>query len=386
MKIASALLAVLLACLSVAAVRQARRAWRDPDWEPGSTAQSPRSVVAMAILLISFAVFFAGGSVLADAAGVAGKDAGRGLVAVGFLGVIFAVVTIEATRRFGRPRFLIPPPMRPGYGRTVPLGPAGPTIADIQGAAAAQARETARGTLRASGAANRAGAPADSPPPRFDDEFILIAGPGSHQTGAVSDVGRLVLTTRRLILSTRRANLLGQSRSWPVADLQVIAAAPGGTEMTLRFTDGHEEVFTVEKHRGLWLSKVNKLLSLPRPITSWYGDPADKDRPVAVPDGAAVVVLWRANGEQRDRQLAYRVLLDGRKAAKIKRGKRIELPTSPGRHVIGLRSIWVGSRPIPFEAQAGQVLRFCCEPGGFPGMTQADMERDVTGYIRLRLL
>ena len=46
------------------------------------------------------------------------------------------------------------------------------------------------------------------------------------------------------------------------------------------------------------------------------GDPADAGRPVAVPDGAAVLVLWRAEGE----------------------------------------------------------------------MTQVDMERDVTGYIRLRRL
>jgi hypothetical protein len=97
-------------------------------------------------------------------------------------------------------------------------------------------------------------------------------------------------------------------------------------------------------------------------------------------------VLWRVEGEQRDRLLRYRVLLDGIKIAKIKPGKRIEFPVSPGRHFIYLRSIWVSSQFIPFEARAGQVLRFCCEPGGFPGMTQADMERDVTGYIRLRRL
>jgi hypothetical protein len=69
-----------------------------------------------------------------------------------------------------------------------------------------------------------------------------------------------------------------------------------------------------------------------------------------------------------------------------RRGGRIELPIAPGRHVLGLRSVWVGSPPLKFHADTGQVLRFCCEPGGFPGMTQADMERDVTGYIRLRHL
>jgi len=43
MKIAAPLLAILLAAFSVAAVRQAKRAWRDPDWEPALATQSPRS-------------------------------------------------------------------------------------------------------------------------------------------------------------------------------------------------------------------------------------------------------------------------------------------------------------------------------------------------------
>jgi hypothetical protein len=57
---------------------------------------------------------------------------------------------------------------------------------------------------------------------------------------------------------------------------------------------------------------------------------------------------------------------------------------SPGRGPIspGMSATRAG-RFLPFRAHAGQVVRFCCAPGGFPGMTQADMERDVTGYIRL---
>jgi hypothetical protein len=137
--------------------------------------------------------------------------------------------------------------------------------------------------------------------------------------------------------------------------------------MTLRFADGHQEVFTVEKHRDLWLGTVSKLLSLPRPVTSWCGDPAGTDRSVNVPHGTAVLMLWRAEGEQRDRLIGYRVLLDGHKVVKIKPGQQIEFAISPGRHVINLRSVWVGSRFIPFEAEAGQVLRReaanCRRPG-----------------------
>jgi hypothetical protein len=399
MKIATPVVTILLAAFSVVVVRQAKRAWRDPDWEPVSTGQSPRSPVAQAILIISFAVLLAGGSVIADLRGPAAKDAGAGLVLAGFAGLVFAGVTMETTKRYGRPRFLVPPPLRPGYGQGLSSGPAGPTIADIQEADTERAFEAARWAAHGVFAAEpeaaspaaaepaQAGAP-DSPAAGSGGEFIVIAGPGSHLAGGDSDTGRLVLTTRRLILSTRRPNLLGGERSWPVADMRDIAAGPGGTGLTLRFSDGRAEVFTVGKSRdrGLWLGRVTTLLSLPTPVTSWYGDPADTGAPVTVPEGAAVVVLWRVKGEQRDRLQRYRVLIDGRKAAKIRRGERIELPVPPGRHVIHLRSIWVGSQFIPFEARAGQVLRFCCEPGGFPGMTQADMERDVTGYIRLRRL
>ena len=380
MKIVSPLLAVVLAALSVVAIRQGRRAWRDPDWEPRSGSQSPRSVVALAVLMVSFAVLLAGASVLANVPGTGWKDAGAGLAAAGFVAITFAAISMETTKRFGRPRFLIPPPRRPGYERAGPPGSAEPTIAGIAAASEARVRAAAREAAWSfSTAADAAGSAAAS-------EFIVIAGQASHRGGAGSDAGRLTLTTSRLLLSTRRPNLSGQSRSWPVADLRAAVAGPGADAMTLLFADGREEVFTVDKHRGLWLDRIDKLLSLPRPVTSWYGDPADRDRTVAVPDGAAVLVLWRAEAEQRDRLIGYRVLLDRRKVAKIRPGQRLELPVSPGRHVLHLRSIWVGSQFIPFVAGAGQVLRFSCEPGGFPGMTQVDMERDVTGYIRLRRL
>jgi hypothetical protein len=378
MNIATPLVAAFLAALSVVFVRQARRAWRDPDWEPDSLTQSPRSPGAVAVMFVSFTVFFAGASVFYNAPAPVGRDVGAGLVAAGFLGLTSGGIAMVTTRRYGRPRFLVPPPVRPGYEQAVPPGTAGPTIAEIQEAREARAVEAAV-AARSFGTAGQEAADAD-------DEFIVIAGPGAHLTGAGSDAGRLVLSTRRLLLSTRRPNLLGQDRSWPVAELRAVAAGRGDTGMTLRFADGREEVFTVARHRDLWLGRVSRLLSLPRPVTSWYGDPADAGRPVAVPDGAAVLVLWRAEGERRDRRIGYRVLLDGRKAAKIRRGRRIELPVSPGRHVINLRSFWVGSQFIPFEARAGQVLRFCCEPGSFPGMTQVDMQRDVTSYIRLRRL
>jgi hypothetical protein len=266
MKIADPLLAALLAALSVYMIRQARRAWRDPDWEPDSLTQAPRSAVAGAALAVSFTVLLFGGSVFTDLPGMAAKDAGAGLVAAGFLGLVSAGITMATTKRYGRPRFLVPPPMRPGYEQAMPPGTAGPTIAEIQAADVGRAVAAAQGAARAFDAA-------DPPAPEADAEFIVIAGPGTHVTGAGSDAGRLVLTTRRLILSTRRPNLLGEHRSWPVAQVRAITAGPGNAGFTLHGTDGHDEVFTVEEHRDQWLSRGGRLLSLPQPVRSWYGDP-----------------------------------------------------------------------------------------------------------------
>ena len=223
MKIVSPLLAVLLAALSVVAVRQGRRAWRDPDWEPGSGSQSPRSVVALAVLMVSFAVLLAGASVLANVPGTGWKEAGAGLAAAGFVAITFAAISMETTKRFGRPRFLIPPARRPGYERAAP----GFRRADHR---------------RDSGSQRSAGT-CGGPGGRLVVQYGgRCRGLGSRQrvhrdrrTGKPPGRSgqrrrRLTLTTSRLLLSTRRPNLSGQSRSWPVADLHAVVAGPVRTQ------------------------------------------------------------------------------------------------------------------------------------------------------------
>jgi hypothetical protein len=378
MAILALLGAAVTGLLSVYTVRQARRAWRNPGWEPDSLSQSARSAVPMAILAISFTVLLAGGAVAALTPKGAGEQlAGDVGVAVGMLGLFAALGTMATTRKFGRPRFMIPPPQRPGYA--VPYGSGAPTMAELQADIATRALEAA---LR-----DPAGTASAWQDPGDVAEFIVIAGWGSHQTPGGRDAGRLVLTTHQLFLSTRQPNISGQ-RHWLVTNMRDVSAGPGDAGLTLHLADGRTEIFTLERHRDVWLNRVSRLLSLPRPITNWYGDPADAQtyHPAALPAGQALIVLWRAQGELRDRFSGYRVLIDNRRAAMIRRAQRIEFPISPGRHIIFLRSAWLGSRFVAFEAMAGQVLRFCCEPGGFPGMTEADMQGDVTGYIRLRRL
>jgi hypothetical protein len=103
--------------------------------------------------------------------------------------------------------------MRPERDR---IAPSGPTVAEFQ------ASRTVRATAAAQGAADDAGSAAN-------DEFIVIAGPGSHLTAAAEggrDTGRLVLTTRRLFRSTRRPDPAGHDRSWLVRDLRGSSAGP----------------------------------------------------------------------------------------------------------------------------------------------------------------
>lgn len=362
MGVGAPVLAVLLGLFAVVTVRQARRAWRDPDWEPASTSQSPRSPVPLAALVVSFTVFLAGGSLIYDVPAIAAQGIGGLLIAAGLLGLLFSLITGATTSRWQRPRFIVPPSRRPGYvhpaikvPRAEPVPPG--TVGDAVSGAGEEFVE-----------------------------FVVIAGSGSHLVGDVADTGRLVLTSRRLILSTRRPDIPGAARTWPVAQLVEVLPSRGDGGLTVRLTGGHEERFTVDKRRDMWLDRMSRLLSMPLPVTSWYGDPPGADGPVHAPAGKAVVALFRAEGERRDRLIGYRVLLDGRRVGKIRRGQRIEIPVPAGRHVLHLRSIWVGSPFLRFHAEAGQVIRFCCEPGGFPGMTQPDMERDITGYIRLRRL
>jgi hypothetical protein len=403
MKIACPVLAAVLIALSVLGVQQARRVWHEPAAVLGR--RPPRSAWAGAALMICFAVLLVGGSVAFDVPGAAGEQGGAALIGAGLAGIIIAMIGMETTRRFGRPAFLVPPALRAGAGsaagRRAESAPAEAGTAGTEPAEAARpdavpasAAEAAPAEAGAAGAGPVAAGPAAAVPAGAgvaeaqgvasadEGEFIVIAGRGSH----LGEEGRLVLTTRRLALGEPGPQSAVGDGEWLLDGLREVVPGPGESGLTLRFAGGREESFTVDRDRDLWVATAGKLLSLAAPVTSWYGDPADDERAVPVPDGSAVVVLTRVEGEQQDRGLGYRVMLDRRRAGKIKRGQRVELPVPPGRHVLALRTTWVGSRTIPFEAQAGQVLRFCCEPGGFPGMTRADMERDQAAYIRLRRL
>lgn len=89
-----------------------------------------------------------------------------------------------------------------------------------------------------------------------------------------------------------------------------------------------------------------------RPATYGYGASAP-----------TIVIHRHAEGWQ-DRFRAYRILLDGRPVAKIKRGESYEFPVAPGEHTILLTSAWYSSRPAHVELRKGERATFVCGPGG----------------------
>lgn len=90
-------------------------------------------------------------------------------------------------------------------------------------------------------------------------------------------------------------------------------------------------------------------------------------------DPAATIVISRKDGGSRDRFRSYAIMVDGNLVGKVKRGQRVELPVSHGRHELFLKIDWCTSRSITFGAQPGAVIEFFCEPGepavaGIPGL------------------
>ena len=80
----------------------------------------------------------------------------------------------------------------------------------------------------------------------------------------------------------------------------------------------------------------------------------------------------------RDRARSYGVVIDGEQAAKIKRGQRIELPVTSGRHEIFMRINWGTSHRIELDVLPGESIQLFCATGGRQlGEGYIDLTRSV---------
>jgi hypothetical protein len=105
------------------------------------------------------------------------------------------------------------------------------------------------------------------------------------------------------------------------------------------------------------------------------------------PSDAATIVLRRERGGYRDILRSYQVMLDGKMAAKIKRGQTVTLPIAAGPHEIFVRIDWCRSPSVDVDAKAGQVIELSCEPAGAATEGLGAVVGQATGsYIRLSRL
>jgi hypothetical protein len=75
------------------------------------------------------------------------------------------------------------------------------------------------------------------------------------------------------------------------------------------------------------------------------------------------IVVSRDQRGWRDRARSYDVVIDGEQVAKIKRGRRIELPITSGRHEILMRINWGMSQSIQLDILPGESIQLFCTTG-----------------------
>jgi len=78
-------------------------------------------------------------------------------------------------------------------------------------------------------------------------------------------------------------------------------------------------------------------------------------------DGSSLVIT-RSDHQHRDRDRDYLVLVDDIEVGSIAAGDARTFTVSPGVHTLKLRIDMTGSPAISCKVEAGQVLRFVCEP------------------------
>lgn len=92
-----------------------------------------------------------------------------------------------------------------------------------------------------------------------------------------------------------------------------------------------------------------------------------------------VITLSRTASGWRDRLRRYQVIIDGELVAWIKRGERLDLPVTPGRHMVQLRISWASSPRLGLEVPAGEIVALECAPGHVPPFGPG-----AENYIELR--
>ena len=99
------------------------------------------------------------------------------------------------------------------------------------------------------------------------------------------------------------------------------------------------------------------------------------------------VIQVERDKSMTDALRAYKVVVDGETAGKVRRGKRVRVDVAPGPHEVWMKVDWTKSAPIELELQPGEEATLICSPNrsalSSPGSNLKKITIGKDSYIRL---
>ena len=80
----------------------------------------------------------------------------------------------------------------------------------------------------------------------------------------------------------------------------------------------------------------------------------------------SVLVIRRVHVAWQDRARDYRVLVDGQQRAQVGDDSTVQIPVTPGEHVVRLTVDWCRSKDLRVALEHGQIVRLECRPNASP--------------------
>lgn len=80
----------------------------------------------------------------------------------------------------------------------------------------------------------------------------------------------------------------------------------------------------------------------------------------------SVLVIRRAHASWADRFRDYRVLVDGQQRALIGDDATVQIPVTPGEHLVRLKIDWCGSQEMRVNVGHGEIVRLECRANSNP--------------------
>ena len=103
-------------------------------------------------------------------------------------------------------------------------------------------------------------------------------------------------------------------------------------------------------------------------------------------DQQSFISVRRGKDGLQDRFRAYRLIIDGRQAGKLKRGQCVQIGVEPGRHSVQMAIDWCSSKILDVDVAAGAQVSLLCRSASDPTVvTNSMLTASRDGYIVLEI-